>query len=195
MRCFARTAFYSRRRYAGAGAHRAAKLVRRRAAGPSRRAQLRGRESGRRDGRRRAAAASRGAEVERAIIGAPRELRRRRLGRPAGAGAGRGAARVPRPLATQRATSWSPRWSPRPASRRGSPRWRSSRAGWRSPRDTIDLYLSMPHEEPNPVPVDELVRGRVALSVRRLRAGRRRHRDHAVQRARSSWRSRSSSRR
>jgi acyl-CoA reductase-like NAD-dependent aldehyde dehydrogenase len=34
-------------------------------------------------------------------------------------------------------------------------------------RNTIDLYLSMAHEESNPVPVDELVRGRVALSVRR----------------------------
>ena len=34
-------------------------------------------------------------------------------------------------------------------------------------RSTIDLYLSMTHEEPNPVPLDELVRGRVALSVRR----------------------------
>jgi aldehyde dehydrogenase (NAD+) len=34
-------------------------------------------------------------------------------------------------------------------------------------RRTVDLYLSMPHEEANPVPVDELVRGRVALSVRR----------------------------
>ena len=34
-------------------------------------------------------------------------------------------------------------------------------------RSTIDLYLSMRHEEPNPVPIDELVAGRVALSVRR----------------------------
>ncbi|HET6948878.1 MAG TPA: aldehyde dehydrogenase family protein [Acidimicrobiales bacterium] len=34
-------------------------------------------------------------------------------------------------------------------------------------RSTIDLFLSTPHEEANPVPVDELVRGRVALSVRR----------------------------
>ncbi|MBA4862833.1 aldehyde dehydrogenase family protein [Streptomyces sp. PSKA54] len=34
-------------------------------------------------------------------------------------------------------------------------------------RGAIDLYLSMPHEEANPVPVDELVRGRVALSMRR----------------------------
>jgi aldehyde dehydrogenase (NAD+) len=34
-------------------------------------------------------------------------------------------------------------------------------------RSTIDLYLTMPHEEANPVPVDELVRGRVALSIRR----------------------------
>jgi acyl-CoA reductase-like NAD-dependent aldehyde dehydrogenase len=34
-------------------------------------------------------------------------------------------------------------------------------------RSTIDLYLSLPEEERNPVPVDELVRGRVALSVRR----------------------------
>ena len=34
-------------------------------------------------------------------------------------------------------------------------------------RNTIDLYLSMRHEEASPVPVDELVRGRVALSMRR----------------------------
>ena len=34
-------------------------------------------------------------------------------------------------------------------------------------RGTIDLFLSMTHEEANPVPVDELVRGRVALSIRR----------------------------
>ena len=34
-------------------------------------------------------------------------------------------------------------------------------------RQTIDLYQSMPHEEANPVPVDDLVRGRVVLSIRR----------------------------
>lgn len=34
-------------------------------------------------------------------------------------------------------------------------------------RQTIDLYLGMSHEEAGPVPVDDLVRGRVALSVRR----------------------------
>lgn len=34
-------------------------------------------------------------------------------------------------------------------------------------RQTIDLYLSMVHEEANPVPVDDLVNGRVALSIRR----------------------------
>jgi aldehyde dehydrogenase (NAD+) len=34
-------------------------------------------------------------------------------------------------------------------------------------RSTIDLYLSLPHEEANPAPTDELVRGRVALSIRR----------------------------
>jgi acyl-CoA reductase-like NAD-dependent aldehyde dehydrogenase len=40
-------------------------------------------------------------------------------------------------------------------------------AGLTLARDTIDLYLSLPHEEANPVPADELVRGRVALSLRR----------------------------
>ena len=40
-------------------------------------------------------------------------------------------------------------------------------AGMMLARNTIDLYLSLPHEEANPVPVDELVRGRVALSLRR----------------------------
>jgi acyl-CoA reductase-like NAD-dependent aldehyde dehydrogenase len=34
-------------------------------------------------------------------------------------------------------------------------------------RNTIELYLTLPHEEANPVPADELVRGRVALSLRR----------------------------
>jgi len=41
------------------------------------------------------------------------------------------------------------------------------RAGLAMARQTIDLYLSMPHETASPVPVDDLVRGRVALSVRR----------------------------
>ncbi len=40
-------------------------------------------------------------------------------------------------------------------------------AGITYSRNTIDLYLGLPQEESNPVPVDELVRGRVALSVRR----------------------------
>lgn len=41
------------------------------------------------------------------------------------------------------------------------------RAGAAIARQTIDLYLSMAHEEASPVPIDDLVRGRVALSVRR----------------------------
>ena len=40
-------------------------------------------------------------------------------------------------------------------------------AGITYSRNTIDLYLSLPEEESNPVPVDELVRGRVAVSMRR----------------------------
>jgi aldehyde dehydrogenase (NAD+) len=40
-------------------------------------------------------------------------------------------------------------------------------AGLMLARNTIDLYLALPHEESNPVPADELVRGRVALSLRR----------------------------
>ncbi len=40
-------------------------------------------------------------------------------------------------------------------------------AGMSLARNTIDLYLSLPHEEANPVPADELTRGRVALSLRR----------------------------
>jgi aldehyde dehydrogenase (NAD+) len=40
-------------------------------------------------------------------------------------------------------------------------------AGLMLARNTIDLYLALPHEEANPVPVEELVRGRVALSLRR----------------------------
>jgi aldehyde dehydrogenase (NAD+) len=40
-------------------------------------------------------------------------------------------------------------------------------AGLAFARSTIDLFLSLSQEEANPVPVDELVRGRVALSVRR----------------------------
>lgn len=34
-------------------------------------------------------------------------------------------------------------------------------------RSTVDLYRSMRHEGTNPVPIDELTRGRVAISVRR----------------------------
>ncbi|MFW0787060.1 aldehyde dehydrogenase family protein [Gordonia sp. CPCC 206044] len=41
------------------------------------------------------------------------------------------------------------------------------RAGVTLARETIDLYLSMADEEAGPVPVDDLVRGRVALSIRR----------------------------
>jgi len=41
------------------------------------------------------------------------------------------------------------------------------RAGTQLARQTIDLYQSMKHEEAGPVPVDDLVRGRVALSIRR----------------------------
>jgi aldehyde dehydrogenase (NAD+) len=41
------------------------------------------------------------------------------------------------------------------------------RAGVAIARQTIDLFLSMSHEEASPVPVDDLVRGRVALSIRR----------------------------
>jgi acyl-CoA reductase-like NAD-dependent aldehyde dehydrogenase len=40
-------------------------------------------------------------------------------------------------------------------------------AGMALARNTIDLYLSLAEEEVNPVPVDELTQGRVALSVRR----------------------------
>ena len=58
-------------------------------------------------------------------------------------------------------------------------------------RNTIDLYLSMTHEEANPVPVDELVARPGGAEHPPPRAGRRGRRDHAVQRARSSWRSRS----
>jgi acyl-CoA reductase-like NAD-dependent aldehyde dehydrogenase len=40
-------------------------------------------------------------------------------------------------------------------------------AGIALARGTIDLYLAVPHEEANPVPLDELVRGGVRASVRR----------------------------
>jgi aldehyde dehydrogenase (NAD+) len=40
-------------------------------------------------------------------------------------------------------------------------------AGIALSRNTIDLFLALAEEEANPVPVDELVRGRVAASVRR----------------------------
>jgi acyl-CoA reductase-like NAD-dependent aldehyde dehydrogenase len=40
-------------------------------------------------------------------------------------------------------------------------------AGIMLARNTIELYLALSHEEANPVPADELVRGRVALSLRR----------------------------
>ncbi len=41
------------------------------------------------------------------------------------------------------------------------------RAGATIGRHMIELFLSMSHEQASPVPVDELVRGRVALSLRR----------------------------
>jgi aldehyde dehydrogenase (NAD+) len=41
-------------------------------------------------------------------------------------------------------------------------------AGIELSRNTIDLFLSLAEEEANPVPVDELVRGRVANSIRRF---------------------------
>ena len=40
-------------------------------------------------------------------------------------------------------------------------------AGVAIARQTIDLFLSMSHEQASPVPVDDLTRGRVALSIRR----------------------------
>ena len=40
-------------------------------------------------------------------------------------------------------------------------------AGVAIARGTIDLFLSMSHEQASPVPVNDLVRGRVALSIRR----------------------------
>ncbi|MFG1921964.1 aldehyde dehydrogenase family protein [Cryptosporangium sp. NPDC048952] len=40
-------------------------------------------------------------------------------------------------------------------------------AGLAGARGTIELYQQMRHEDFNPVPIDDLVRGRVALSVRR----------------------------
>lgn len=52
----------------------------------------------------------------------------------------------------------------------GQPEWFADamqlQAGVALGRSTIELYSSMRHEEFNPVPVDELVAGRVALSVR-----------------------------
>ena len=41
-------------------------------------------------------------------------------------------------------------------------------AGIALSRNTIELFLGLAEEEANPVPVDELVRGRVAISVRRF---------------------------
>ncbi|HEX4218757.1 MAG TPA: aldehyde dehydrogenase family protein [Acidimicrobiales bacterium] len=41
-------------------------------------------------------------------------------------------------------------------------------AGIALARNTIELFQSLPVEETNPVPVDELVRGRVAISIRRF---------------------------
>jgi aldehyde dehydrogenase (NAD+) len=40
-------------------------------------------------------------------------------------------------------------------------------AGVAIARQTIDLFLSMSHEQASPVPVDDLTRGRVAISIRR----------------------------
>ena len=64
-------------------------------------------------------------------------------------------------------------------------------AGIALSRNTIDLFLALAEEEANPVPVDELVRGRVADQRPALRARWGRHGDHARTTGRSSWPSRS----
>ena len=63
--------------------------------------------------------------------------------------------------------SWCPRSSPRPVSRRFFAEMTQLAAGVAIARQTIDLFLSMSHEQASPVPVDDLMRGRVALSIRR----------------------------
>ena len=45
--------------------------------------------------------------------------------------------------------------------------FRAAEHGRHAGNGTIDLFLSMVHEEANPVPVDDCVHGRVALSIRR----------------------------
>ena len=97
----------------------------------------------------------------------PARLRRRRVGRPAGAERAE-PARTP---SSTTSTAVKDDLVHTMVAEAGQPRGFAEGAqfgmGMGLARSTIDLYLSMPHEEPNPVPVDELVQGRVALSVRR----------------------------
>ena len=94
--------------------------------------------------------------------------------------AGPRGARVSMPSSTlskRPVTSWCPRSSPKTLAdvlRRHDP----GHVGVAIARQTIDLYLSMSHEKASPVPVDDLVRGRIALSCQ-PRTGRGGHRHYA----------------
>ena len=109
------------------------------------------------------------AEIERADRRGPPHLRRGRVGRPARRRAGRaGCTRFLDHVEARRRTTSSHTMM---AEAGQPPRLRRGRAvrhghGPR-PATTIDLYLSMPHEEPNPVPSTSSCAGRVALSIRR----------------------------
>ena len=109
------------------------------------------------------------AEVERADRRGPAHLRRRRLGRPrpSPSAPARSSAlldHIDGDAATTSSHTIVARGRPAARLRRRLPdrRW-----AWAWPARPIDLYLSMRHEEPNPVPIDELLQGRVALSLRR----------------------------
>ena len=71
-------------------------------------------------------------------------------------------------IEAERRRRWSPRWWPRPGQPRRFAEITQLHSGLAlGPHDRSSSTCSMPHEEPNPVPVDELVTGRVALSIRR----------------------------
>ena len=95
---------------------------------------------------------------------------------------GRGAARAYRPPRGDGEPTRRARWWPRPGQPTLFAEMAQFTAGIALARGTIDLYLSMSHEEANPVPVDELVRGPGGAEHSPPRAGRRGRRDHAVQR-------------
>ena len=121
-------------------------------------------------------------EIERAVAEARRSFDEGAWSDRPALGTGRGPACVPRLPGAAAASRSSRRWSRRPGSRAFFAERSQLVGGVGLARNTIELYLSMEHEAPNPVPLDELVLRPGRLEHPAPRAGRRRRRDHSLQR-------------